>query len=63
MPPEAARAALGLPDRALVEALARGIRGQVRLEDGYLRPAGPPEVRDPVRGQGAVAAAADSPPR
>ena len=37
MPPEAARAALGLPDRALVEALARG---QVQLEDGYLRPAG-----------------------
>jgi selenocysteine-specific elongation factor len=41
MPPEAARAALGLPDRALVEALARG---QFRLEDGYLRPAGPPAV-------------------
>jgi selenocysteine-specific elongation factor len=41
MPPEAARAALGLPDRALVEALARG--AQVRLEDGYLRPAGSPE--------------------
>jgi selenocysteine-specific elongation factor len=36
MPPEAARAALGLPDRMLVEALAHG---QVRLEDGYLRPA------------------------
>jgi selenocysteine-specific elongation factor len=36
MPPEAARAALGLPDRALVEALAHG---QIRLEDGYLRPA------------------------
>jgi selenocysteine-specific elongation factor len=36
MPPEAARAALGLPDRMLVEALAQG---QVRLEDGYLRPA------------------------
>jgi selenocysteine-specific elongation factor len=38
MPPEAARAALGLPDRALVEALARG-PGEpgVVLEDGYLR--------------------------
>ena len=47
MPPEAARAALGLPDRALVEALARG---QVKLEDGYLRPAGPPVARDPVTG-------------
>ena len=43
MPPEAARAALGLPDRALVEALAQG---QVRLEDGYLRPPGPPAARD-----------------
>jgi len=62
MPPEAARAALGLPDRALVEALARGPassegddppeppRGQVRLEDGYLRPARSPEARDPVTG-------------
>ena len=50
MPPEAARAALGLPDRALVEALALGIRGQVRLEDGYLRPTGSPEIRDPVTG-------------
>jgi selenocysteine-specific elongation factor len=48
MPPEVARAALGLPDRALVEALAQGI--QVRLEDGYLRPAGPPAPRDPVTG-------------
>ena len=36
MAPEAARAALGLPDRALVEALAGG---QVQLKDGYLRPA------------------------
>jgi selenocysteine-specific elongation factor len=50
MPPEAARAALGLPDRALVEALALGIRGQVRLEDGYLQPTGSPEIRDPVTG-------------
>jgi selenocysteine-specific elongation factor len=46
MPPEAARAALGLPDRALVEVLARG--AQVRLEDGYLRPAGSAEARDLV---------------
>jgi selenocysteine-specific elongation factor len=46
MPPEAARAALGLADRALVEALARGLRDQVRLEDGYLRPAGSPAARD-----------------
>jgi selenocysteine-specific elongation factor len=46
MPPEAARAALGLPDRALVEALARGI--QVRFEDGYLRPAGSPQARGTV---------------
>jgi selenocysteine-specific elongation factor len=76
MPPEAARAALGLPDRALVEALARGPassfpvgthppgppsgrddppeppRGQVRLEDGYLRPAGSPRARDPGTGDG-----------
>ncbi len=42
MPPEAARAALGLPDRALVEALAQG---QVRLEAGYLRPSGAPAAR------------------
>ena len=48
MPPEAARAALGLPDRALVEALARGV--QVRFEDGYLRPARSPEVGGPVPG-------------
>jgi len=34
MPPEAARAALGLPDRALVEALAR--IPPVLLSDGYL---------------------------
>jgi selenocysteine-specific elongation factor len=34
MPPEAARAALGLPDRALVEALAR--MPPVLLSDGYL---------------------------
>jgi selenocysteine-specific elongation factor len=43
MAPEAARAALGLPDRALVEALAQG---RVQLEDGYLRiaPSLPPRV-------------------
>jgi selenocysteine-specific elongation factor len=48
MPPEAARAALGLPDRALIEALARGIRGQVQLQDGYLRPPGPTKVLQSV---------------
>ena len=57
MPPEAARAALGLPDRALVEALAHG---QIRLEDGYLRPPGPPAGRDPVTGD---RAASSLPPR
>ena len=41
MPFEAARAALGLPDRALAEALARDADGQLQAEDGYLRPAGP----------------------
>ncbi len=41
MPPEAARAALGLPDRALIEALAQG---KVQLKDGYLRPHEPPKV-------------------
>jgi len=50
MAPGAARAALGLPDRALVEALARdpqaqGAHGaQFRLEDGYLRPAAVPDA-------------------
>ena len=49
MPPEAARAALGLPDRALIEALAQGVR--VQLEDGYLRiaPSLPPRVVAAVR--------------
>ena len=49
MSPEAARAALGLPDRAMVEALARGIR--VQLEDGYLRigPSLPPRLVAGVR--------------
>ncbi len=42
MPPEAARAALGLPDRALVETLARQLAAQgeyprVQLSGGYLR--------------------------
>ena len=41
MPLEAARAALGLPDRALAEALARDTGGQLQAADGYLRPAGP----------------------
>ena len=51
MPPEAARAALGLPDRALIEALAQGIRVQVQLEDGYLRigPSLPPRLVAGVR--------------
>jgi selenocysteine-specific elongation factor len=48
MPPEAARAALGLPDRALIEALAQGQGVQVQLQDGYLRPAGPPKVLQSV---------------
>jgi selenocysteine-specific elongation factor len=48
VPPEAARAALGLPDRALVEALAQG---KVQLQDGYLRipPSLPPRVVAGVR--------------
>ena len=51
MPPEAARAALGLPDRALIDALAEGIRVQVQLEDGYLRigPSLPPRLVAGVR--------------
>ena len=48
MPSEAARAALGLPDRALIEALAQGIRVQVQLKDGYLRPSEPPKVQPSV---------------
>jgi selenocysteine-specific elongation factor len=52
MPAEAARAALGLPDRTLVEALTRpdpglpadpGAPGRVRLAGGYLRLAPPQE--------------------
>jgi selenocysteine-specific elongation factor len=47
MPPEAARAALGLPDRALVEALARrpahpGEQSGVQLSGGYLVARGSP---------------------
>ena len=38
MPVEAARAALGLPDRRLAEALAAGAPG-VTMTEGYLRPA------------------------
>jgi selenocysteine-specific elongation factor len=54
MPPEAARAALGLPDRALVDALAQGAAssgGRVQLQDGYLRiaPSLPPRVVAGVR--------------
>jgi selenocysteine-specific elongation factor len=41
MPFEAARAALGLPDRALAEALARDADGQLQAADGYLRPVAP----------------------
>ena len=49
MPPEAARAALGLPDRALIEALAQG---QVQLEDWLpadSRPSLPPRLVTAVR--------------
>jgi selenocysteine-specific elongation factor len=57
MPPEAARAALGLPDLALVEALAATLPG-IRLKDGYLQaaatrrepePSVPPRVAAAVR--------------
>ncbi|MGD0240832.1 MAG: selenocysteine-specific translation elongation factor [Streptosporangiaceae bacterium] len=44
MPLEAARAALGLPDRALAEALARDQAGRLQVRDGYLRTAGPAET-------------------
>ncbi len=63
MPAEAARAVLGLPDRALVEALARD---NVQFKDGYLRlasppgtgpsPAGPPAPSLPPRVAAAVRA-------
>ncbi|HLI39082.1 MAG TPA: selenocysteine-specific translation elongation factor [Streptosporangiaceae bacterium] len=57
MPVNAARAALGLPDRRLAEALARTPAGQpgaapVSLDGGYLRPA-PPR---PAGGQGPAGA-------
>jgi selenocysteine-specific elongation factor len=68
LPVNAARASLGLPDRALVEALALSPDGAepgepVRLEAGYLRPAQTAELsRQPAtvagRGQPADAAAA-----
>jgi selenocysteine-specific elongation factor len=52
MPMEAARAALRLPERALVEALARlpaepGSRPGVRLDGGYLRPVAGEEQSGP----------------
>ena len=54
LPPEAARAALRLPDRALVEALARlpapeDAPTRVRLEGGYLRLG---EAQKPLQTQG-----------
>ncbi len=54
LPPEAARAALRLPDRALVEALARlpapeDAPTRVRLEGGYLRFG---EAQKPLQNQG-----------
>ena len=54
---EAARAALGLPDRALVEALAGG---QVQVKDGYLRPPGP--RRQTSRALAAAAGRGGGPP-
>jgi selenocysteine-specific elongation factor len=59
MPPEAARAALGLPDRALVEALAQpppglpadpGAQAWVQLTGGYLRLVPPQEGPPPHEG-------------
>ena len=58
VPVEAARAALGLPDRRLAEALAAGAPG-VTMTEGYLRPgrhpppdhrptAGAPDDQDPL---------------
>ncbi len=58
MSPEAARAALALPARALVEALARET-GTVRMQDGYLRLA-PAPTSAPA--SAASSAAADSGP-
>jgi selenocysteine-specific elongation factor len=55
MPPEAARAALALPDRALIEALARlpadpASPARVQLMDGYLRVASDDEQTAPPPG-------------
>jgi selenocysteine-specific elongation factor len=57
MPAEAARAALRLPDRALVEALARrpakpGSHPGVRLDGGYLRPVAGEKLSGPTSGPG-----------
>ena len=63
MPPEAARAVLGLPDRALVEALARvpadpGSPATVELNGGYLRMVTQPSPdQDPQPGPVAPAGA------
>jgi selenocysteine-specific elongation factor len=57
MPPEAARAALSLPDRALVEALARGSASSVSPGEthsphgGAARPPVPPRPPEPRAGQ------------
>ena len=47
LPTEAARAALRLPDRALVEALARLPGPGVELDGGYLRPSESPQSQGP----------------
>ena len=47
LPTEAARAALRLPDRALVEALARPPGPGVQLDGGYLRPSEPARPAGP----------------
>jgi selenocysteine-specific elongation factor len=47
LPTEAARAALRLPDRALVEALARPPGPGVQLDGGYLRPSEPAQPQGP----------------
>jgi selenocysteine-specific elongation factor len=69
MPPEAARAALGLPDRALVEALARqpavpGGPARVHLSSGYLRLAADdePPAQEPRKPQGPREASHQSQP-
>ena len=48
VPIEAARAALGLPDRRLAEALAAGAPG-VTMTEGYLRPGRPAASAEPAR--------------